>query len=147
MPNIVWKFFETLLSDDLSKVQAASGFECAKNSLHFGLQTQFPPNLINLSRNRRVFFDYPSPFAVGFARPLVGRIQAHFAAESADGAGEVEVVDGRVFHQNGVAHGVHARGYCPYDFFPVAHVHIVIHHDNEFGVHKLAQVTLQNVKQ
>lgn len=79
-------FVETLLSDDLSKVQAASGFECAKSSLHFGLQPQLSPNLINLSRNRRVFFDYPSPFAVGFARPFVGRVQAHFAAESADEA-------------------------------------------------------------
>ncbi|MBG8878062.1 hypothetical protein, partial [Neisseria meningitidis] len=32
-----------------------------------------------------VFFDDASPFAVGFARPFVGRIQTHFAAESADG--------------------------------------------------------------
>ncbi|EIG24747.1 hypothetical protein HMPREF1051_1368 [Neisseria sicca VK64] len=36
-------FVETLLSDDLSKVQAASGFECAKSSLHFWFTTPTPP--------------------------------------------------------------------------------------------------------
>ncbi|OAM34090.1 hypothetical protein A7Q01_05015 [Eikenella sp. NML96-A-049] len=54
-------------------------------------------NLINLSRNGRVFFDYPSPFAVGFARPFVGRVQAHFAAKSVDGSGKVKIVDGGIF--------------------------------------------------
>lgn len=44
-----------------------------------------------------------------------------------------------VFSTKTVSRTGSMRGYRPDDFFPVAHVHIVIHHDDEFGVHKLAK--------
>src|SRR5690554_2808792 len=40
--------------------------------------------------------DGRTPFARGFAGPLVGGVDAHLAAEAGDRAGEVKVVDGGV---------------------------------------------------
>src|SRR5690606_137675 len=53
--------------------------------------------------------------------------------------GEIQVVDGCVFHQNRVAYRVHARGHGPYHFLPLPDVHVVVDHDDELRVHELAQ--------
>jgi hypothetical protein len=70
---------------------------------------------------------------------LVGGVDAHLAAQPADGRGEVEVVDRGLVDQRGVAHRVDAGGHGPDHFLPVADVDVVVGDDDELGVHELAQ--------
>src|SRR5690606_26642565 len=81
--------------------------------------------------------DGPAPLTVGFTRPFVGGVHAHLSAQPGYGRGEIEIVDRRVLHQHGVPHGIHARGHCPHDFFPVAYVHVVVHYHDELRIHEL----------
>ena len=89
--------------------------------------------------DRRVVPDRPAPFALGLARPLVGRVESHLAAQSRYRRGEVEIVDRRLVDQHGVAHRVHPGRDRPDDFLPVADVDVVVGDDDELGVHELAQ--------
>src|SRR3569623_3643650 len=73
------------------------------------LQPQVFPQRIDTCFDVGIHHDRRAPFADGFARPLVGGVDAHFAAESGHGTGEVEIVDRRVFHQQRVACRVAAR--------------------------------------
>ena len=106
----------------------------------YNSQPQFTPNTVNLRHRRRVGLDGASPVARGFARPFRGCVQPHFAAEAAGGAGKVEVVNRRVFDEQGVAHRVGAGGERPDDVAPVAAVDVVIDDYQVFGVAELAQV-------
>src|SRR3569832_668585 len=80
--------------------------------------------------------DGTAPFARSLAGPFVGCVEADLAAKTRDGRGEIEVVDGRVLHDQRVARRVHARGHGPDHVLPVAHVHVVVGHDHELGVHE-----------
>ena len=82
--------------------------------------------------------DGAAPFALRLARPLVGCVHSHLAAQTADRRGKVQVIDGGVFHYHRVAHRVHARGHGPHDFLPISHVDVLVYHDDELGVHELA---------
>ena len=55
------------------------------------------------------------------------------------GRGEVEIVDRRVLDQRHVAHRVHAGRDRPHHVLPVARIDVVVHDDDEFRVHELAQ--------
>src|SRR5690606_15985937 len=57
--------------------------------------------------------DRRTPFAAGLARQLVGGVYAHLAAKPADRRGEVQVIDGRVVNQCGIAQRIDARGDGP----------------------------------
>ena len=69
----------------------------------FSSQAQRLPDLIHPGRDLWRHLHRPPPFAAGLARPLVGGVDAHLAAQAADGRGKVEVVDRRAVHQQGVA--------------------------------------------
>src|SRR5690606_28406134 len=57
--------------------------------------------------------DGRTPLAAGLAGPLGGGVEAHLAAQASHRAGEVEVVDGGVVDQRGVACGVDAGSHGP----------------------------------
>ena len=85
-----------------------------RNSLRaHALQPQILPNRINPCHHIRIARDRRAPLARGFARPFVGGVDAHFAARAGDGAGEIEIIDGGVFHDQGIARGIDAGGERP----------------------------------
>src|SRR5580698_1232941 len=103
-------------------------------------QAQARPLLGDGAHDVLVHADEASPFALGFGRKLVGRVEPDLGAEPAFGRGEVEIVDRRVLDDGDVARRIHAGGDRPHDVFPVPRVDVVVHHDHPFGVHELAQI-------
>ena len=105
-----------------------------------GVRRWQPRELVHARLHGGVHGHGPAPLPLRLPRPLVRGIHPHLVAQAADGRGEVQVVDGGVFHHHGVARWVHAGGDGPDHFLPAADVHIVVHHHDELGVHELAQM-------
>ena len=74
-------------------------------------QTQSLSDLLHLFFGAGVHARNPAPAAIGFRRHLVGGIDAHFATQPGFGAGEIQVINGRVFDQHSIAHRIGAGGY------------------------------------
>ena len=83
--------------------------------------------------------DGPAPGAVRLAGPLSGRVDAHLGAEPGDRRREVEVVDRGVLDEGDVADRVHPGRERPRHVLPVAGVDVLVHHDDDLGVHELAE--------
>ena len=73
------------------------------------------------------------------AVPFVGGVQPHFAAQARYRRGKIQVINGRIFNQYGIAYRVHAGGHGPDHFLPVAGVDVLVDHNDEFCVHELTQ--------
>src|SRR5690606_28909153 len=80
------------------------------------LQAELLPHLVDPPPDVFAHRDGPSPFAVRFARPLVGGVETDLGTETGDGRSEIEVVDRRVLDDGAIARRIHARGHGPDDF-------------------------------
>jgi hypothetical protein len=77
--------------------------------------------------------------SLGLARPFVGGVEADLGTQPRHRRGEIQIIDRRVLDHDRIPRRVHARGHGPDHVLPVAGVHVVVHHDDELGVHELAQ--------
>src|SRR5690606_4305128 len=97
------------------------------------------PHGINSRLDTCIHGDGLAPFALGFARPLVGGIQSHFGTKAGNGRSEIKIVDGCVVDHHRIANGVHPGRHGPDHIFPVSSVDVIIGDDNKLGVHELSK--------
>ncbi len=91
----------------------------------FSGNTEVFPQRIHALYYSRGHANGSAPAPAAFRRPLVGGVKSDFGAQPGDRTGKVEVVNGRVFHQHAVAHGIHSGADRPDHLAPVAHVDVV----------------------
>src|SRR5882724_13249305 len=105
-----------------------------------GSEAKAGPYHVDAAFDPCIHRDGNAPFAAGLAGPFVGGIEPHFRTEPGHRTREIQVIDRRIFRDQGIARRVDTGRDSPDHFLPVAHVDVVIHYDDELGVHELAQV-------
>src|SRR5438477_4402332 len=80
------------------------------------------PDRVDTPAHRIVHRNRPAPRPRGLAGPFVGSVDTHLAAQPRHRRREIEIVDGRVVDDQGIARGVYARGERPDDVFPVTDI-------------------------
>src|ERR1700761_6471640 len=73
-------------------------------------EAQLVPQGVDALFDRVVHYDGTAPFAIGFAGPLVGGVEAHLRSQSGHRRSEIQIVDRRAIDQHRVARRIDARG-------------------------------------